>query len=118
MIKYAFIINNETKQVSVCDENQIEHFKSCGYTAQEVEQGYDGLWYIEGYAPAKPVPTEEEQKAKRAEAYLQEVDPITSHIQRLRDEEEPDEEKIEELIEERAEKVNEIKERYPYPEDV
>lgn len=56
-------------------------------------------------------------KELRAIAYQQEVDPITSHIQRLRDEEEPDEEKIAELIEERTEKVDEIKERYPYPEE-
>ena len=66
MIKYAFIINNETKQVSVCGENQIEHFKSCGYTAQEVEQGYDGLWYLAGYAPQKP---EETYQEKRKKAY-------------------------------------------------
>lgn len=57
-------------------------------------------------------------KELRSIAYCQEVDPITAHIQRLRDEEEPDEEKIAELIEERAEKVDEIKERYPYKEDV
>ena len=65
-----------------------------------------------------PAPTMEEQKEKRAQAYLVEVDPITAHIQRLRDEAEPDEQRIEELIEERAEKVAEIQARYPYPEDV
>lgn len=59
----------------------------------------------------------EELKELRAIAYQQEVDPITAHIQRLRDEEEPDEEKIAELIEERAEKVDDIHERYPYPEE-
>ena len=57
-------------------------------------------------------------KELRAIAYRQEVDPMTSHIQRLRDEEVPDEEKIAELIEERSEKVNEIKERYPYSNEV
>ena len=62
-----------------------------------------------------PAPTKEEQSEKRAQAYLTEVDPITAHIQRLRDEE-PESEKIAELLAERAEKVEEIKERYPYPE--
>ena len=62
-----------------------------------------------------PAPTMEEQKQNRAAAYQQEVDPITAHIQRERDEVEPDEEKIAELLQERAEKVQEIKERYPYP---
>lgn len=54
-------------------------------------------------------------KQMRADAYLAEVDPITAHIQRLRDEE-PESEKITELLAERSAKVAEIKERYPYPE--
>lgn len=64
-----------------------------------------------------PTPTKEKQKERRAQAYLIEIDPITAHIQRERDEEIPDEEKISALIAERAEKVEEIKEKYPYPED-
>ena len=63
------------------------------------------------------VPTYDEQKQNRAVAYQQEVDPITAHIQRLRDDEEPDEQRIAELIQERAEKVAEIKKQYPYPEE-
>lgn len=59
----------------------------------------------------------EQMKEKRAQAYLIEVDPITAHIQRLRDEDEPDEQRISELIQERTEKVAEIKERFPYPEE-
>lgn len=62
------------------------------------------------------VPTYEEQKQNRAAAYQQDVDPITSHIQRERDKAEPDEEKIAALIAERDAKVAEIKERFPYPE--
>lgn len=73
---------------------------------------YDGEFLLKSDIPA---PTQEEQEAKRAQEYLVEVDPITAHIQRLRDEAEPDEEKIAELIQERAEKVQEIKDRYPYP---
>ena len=52
-------------------------------------------------------------KKARASAYALEVDPITSHIQRLRDEEGTEQE-IAELINERALKVEEIKQRYPY----
>lgn len=63
------------------------------------------------------VPTYEEQKQNRAAAYQQEVDPITAHIQRERDKEEQDEEKILSLIEERDAKVAEIQSRYPYPEE-
>lgn len=61
-----------------------------------------------------PEPTYEELKMYRASAYQIEVDPITAHIQRLRDEEGTEKE-IAELINERALKVEEIKQRYPYP---
>lgn len=64
----------------------------------------------------KHIPTEEEQRQNRANAYQQEVDPITSHIQRLRDKEQTPEiiAEIEQLIAERDAKVEEIKQRYPY----
>ena len=57
-------------------------------------------------------------KKARASVYALEVDPITAHIQRLRDEEQTEEviAEIESLIEERALKVEEIKQRYPYTE--
>lgn len=62
--------------------------------------------------------TKEEIEQFRAVAYQNEVDPITSHIQRLRDLEQTDEiiAEINQLIEERDRKVKEIKEKYPYPE--
>ena len=65
-----------------------------------------------------PKPTDEQQKERRSIAYQEEVDPITAHISRLRDEEQTEEviAKIEELKQERADKVEEIKERYPYYE--
>ena len=70
-----------------------------------------------GYPPEPHVPTQEEQRLKRAFAYQQQVDPITSHIQRLRDKEQTEEiiEKINELIIERDEKVQDIVNKYPYP---
>lgn len=83
------------------------------HTVSDYEQ-YEGEYLLKEDVPA---PTVEEQKEKRAQAYLTEVDPITAHIQRERDEAEPDEDKIAALIEERNQKVQEIKERYPYPED-
>ena len=83
----------------------------------EVELGYDGSWYLAGYAPAKPEPTKEEQQKAREEAYRANVDPITCHIQRLGDEEQTPEviAEIASLVEERKAKVAEIKARYPYP---
>lgn len=56
-------------------------------------------------------------KQNRADAYAVEVDPITAHIQRLKDENPIPEEEIAELIAERDAKVQEIKARYPYSEE-
>lgn len=116
MKKFAKIINEETKKCIVGLGTDAAYYISEGMSEMSVEKGYDGCWYVLGFAPDPPVPTLEEQKAKRAAAYATEVDQITAHIQRLRDEAEPDEEKIAALIEERNQKVQEIKERYPYPE--
>lgn len=88
-----------------------EMIEDTEHTVDDYEQ-YQGEYLLKSDIPA---PTMEEQKEKRAQAYLVEVDPITAHIQRERDEAEPDEEKINELLQERALKVQEIKERYPYP---
>ena len=69
--------------------------------------------------PLPPAPTEEEQRQKREEAYTLEVDPITCHIDRLKDKEQTEEviAEIEALKQERDEKVEEIKRRYPYNEE-
>ena len=58
----------------------------------------------------------EEMKQARANAYAQEVDPITAHIQRLKDQDPIPEGERAELIAERDAKVEEIKQRYPYSE--
>ena len=74
---------------------------------------YNGEYLLKSEIPA---PTREEQSYKRAHAYQVEVDPITSHIQRLRDEE-PENKKIIKLLAEREEKINKIKIKYPYFND-
>ena len=117
MLKYAKIINEETKEVSIGTGTNSAYYQSIGMTEMEVEQAYDGSWYLAGYAPAKPEPTKEEQQKARQEAYRAEVDPITCHIQRLGDEEQTAEviAEIASLVEERKAKVDEIKQRFPYP---
>jgi len=121
-MKLIKIIDEQTKKCEVAlnenpDEETLAYFKEQGFAEGDWERGYDGIPYVKGYAPVPPVPTKEEQKQKRAAAYAVEVDPITAHIQRERDEEEPDEDKIAALIEERAQKVADIQARFPYPED-
>ena len=75
------------------------------------------LYYEVQAIPAPLPPTDEEIRQMRERAYEAEVDPITAHIQRLRDTTAmtPDvENEIAELIAERDAKVAAIKERYPY----
>lgn len=84
-----------------------------------LENNVDVRYYKICAIPESPAPTHEEQSEKRALAYQNEVDPITAHIQRLRDKEQTEEvvAGIAELIAERDAKVEEIKARYPYPTD-
>ena len=82
------------------------------HTLEDYAQ-YEGEYLLKEDIPA---PTDEEIRQLRAQAYLTEIDPITAHISRLRDEEQTPEieSEISALIEERALKVEEIKQRYPY----
>ena len=119
MEKYARIKDEETKEVQIGIGCSDEYYQEIGMSLMEVEQAYNSKWYVAGFAPVKPEPTPptyEELKAMRAAAYAQEVDCITAHIQRLRDESPVPQGEIDELIAERTAKVEEIKARYPYPE--
>lgn len=89
-----------------CNEN--------GYTIVE-----NGKYYKTVKLPEPTPLTDEEIRQMREKAYEAEVDPITAHIQRLRDMEQTEEvaAEIAELIAERDVKVQEIKERYPYNEE-
>ena len=61
MKMYAKITNEQTKQCDVGLGTNIEYYKSIGMTEQEVEQSYDGSWYLKGFAPTKPEPTTKEK---------------------------------------------------------
>lgn len=73
--------------------------------------------YLEAVENVAPVLTKEQVEQARADLYCSEVDPITCHINRLKDEEQSEEviAEIASLVEERKAKVEEIKARYPYP---
>lgn len=62
---YAKIINDETKQVEVGLGTNVSFYQSIGMSEMEVEQAYNGSWYLKGYAPEKPV--EEKEAEARAE---------------------------------------------------
>ena len=58
---YAKVINEETKACEVGLGTNSAFYKSIGMSEMEVEQAYDGQWYLKGYAPEKPI---EEKKAE------------------------------------------------------
>ena len=80
MKKYAKIINEETKACEVGLGTNSAFYQSIGMTEQEVEQAYDGSWYLAGYVPEKPEPTIEEQneaiRATREQLYVQTSDKL------------------------------------------
>lgn len=83
---YAKIINKETKQCEVGTGTNTEFYKSIGMTEMDVEQAYNGQWYVKGYAPVQPEPTIDEQNAvisdKRASEYARLIDPL--HAEKAR----------------------------------
>ena len=50
---YAQIIDEETKQVNIGTGTNTTFYKSIGMTEMEVEQAYNGQWYVAGYAPTR-----------------------------------------------------------------
>lgn len=71
---YAKIINEETKQCEVGLGTNTEFYKSIGMSEMDVEQGYDGQWYLTGYAPAKPVETMQSEVRAVRNGYLEQSD--------------------------------------------
>ena len=117
MKKYAIITNEQTKSVAVGEKGSVEFFTSIGMSEMDVEQAYDGSWYLVGYAPEKPAPTKEEISALREQAYIKEVDIL--HAQKMRktilntwtEEDEAN------YIAEVKRLSEDIANRYPYPEE-
>lgn len=64
MITYAQIVDEQTKLVVVGTGTDNAYYESIGMTQMDVEQAYNGAWYVKGYAPAKPELTLEEKVAK------------------------------------------------------
>lgn len=61
--KYAKIINEKTHEVQIGAGCSDEYYIEIGMTDIDVEQAYDGKWYVAGYAPVQPEPTIDEKKA-------------------------------------------------------
>ena len=79
MKRYAKIIDENTKRVAIGEGTDTEFYKSVGMEEIEVEQAYDGAWYVKGYAPTQPLNEIKEAKtaAMKAERDLRQELPIT-----------------------------------------
>lgn len=74
MKNYAKVISQETKQCDIGIGTNIEFYRSLGMEEMEVEQAYNGNWYVKGYAPEKPAPTETEIQAALTQAVQAHLD--------------------------------------------
>ena len=74
MLKYAKVVNEETKLCEVGIGTNAEFYQSIGMTEMDVEQAYDGSWYVEGYAPEKPVEVMQREVRNVRDSLLQDTD--------------------------------------------
>lgn len=74
MLKYTKIINEETKQCEVGLGTNTTFYQSIGMVEMDVEQAYDGNWYLSGYAPQKPEELLAQEKRKERDALLESTD--------------------------------------------
>ena len=76
MLKYAKIINPETKQCEVGLGTNTTFYQSVGMVEMDVEKAYNGAWYVTGYAPQKPEPTYVEKRLAEYPALSDQLDMI------------------------------------------
>ena len=79
--RYAKIINEETHEVEVGVGCLDEYY-------MEVEQAYNSLWYVAGYAPVQPEPTIDEKKAAVCAVRDSYINGIEWRVSRYRDQKE------------------------------
>ena len=114
MLKYAKIVNEETKQCDVGLGTNIAYYISEGMVEMEVEQAYDGQWYVKGYAPDKPAPTHEDIRYERQTRYTAEADPLRFDYDEALARGEPT---AEEKKQAWLDKKDEIRAELPYPDE-
>lgn len=62
MRTYAKIVNDETKLVVVGGGSDTQYYQSIGFSEMEVERAWNGSYYLEGYAPQKPIEAYKKEK--------------------------------------------------------
>ena len=68
---------DETKVCALATGTDREFYISQGYEDLEVEQAYNGSWYVKGYAPQPSIDYQNEQiRQQRQARYVEESDPL------------------------------------------
>lgn len=115
MLKYAKIINEETKLCEVGVGTDSDFYQSIGMTLQDVEEAWNGSWYLKGYAPERPAPTKEDIGLLRSDEYYLKTDRLVCEYMRkkllnlFKDGEEA------EILKEISSRSAQIKAENPYP---
>lgn len=86
--KYAKVINNRTHEVQVGVGCPDEYYVEIGMEIMNVEQAYNGKWYVAGYAPVQPEPTVDEKKEMVRTVRDQYINEIEWRVSRYRDQKE------------------------------
>lgn len=80
MLKYAKIVDDETKACDVGLGTNTAFYQSIGMTEMDVEQAHDGRWYLAGYAPTTPNSVTNNERITELEILLEETDPIVMEL--------------------------------------
>ena len=76
-MKHFAKVIDETKKCIVGLGTNTDFYQSIGMSEMDVEQGYDGNWYIKGYAPKETVEHKNEQiRLQRQSRFATESDPL------------------------------------------
>ena len=120
MEKYAKIIDEDTKEVQVGVGCPDEYYIEIGMTLMEVEEAYNGNWYVQGYAPVQPPPpppTKEDIKQKRKNYRQEHIDDSTNErSRRMANKTWTEQDEIDYLNLD-AEVTAYIEEHFPYPDE-
>lgn len=76
MKKYAKIFNDKTKECFVGIGTNEKLYKAVGMNETDVEQAFNGKWYIMGYVPRKPESTYAEKRRLEYPAVSEQLDMI------------------------------------------
>lgn len=71
---YAKVVDEETKRCEVGLGTNGKFYQSIGMSEMEVEQAYNGVWYVKGYAPEKPESVIKQERIDELKGFLAAAD--------------------------------------------